>query len=721
MNENNLVAEEVEGLGVRTFSSAEMAMSLLGLLTPPLLQLADRGPVYADLGGAMGKLKDLHLVTRRIRSDLQTRAARTQRLVAEQRLAATETSTGSSSKKPKPSRKVTRRARLDRGFDLPPPDYDRVTAGIPHRDALRDLLDLSRTVVVAGFGEFGPYGGARTRWEMEADGRLSLEGCIHLAWLMGLIRWDPKASNPAQGQHGGCWRDVASGEPVADADAKARYEPHILAHTGIRLVEPAGLGYDPKRKELMQEIVLQEDMGPLEMSAAEAQAFRLQHGPGVVVEAGEGEGRCRVRFLAGCTLWVPKALQMDRLVAGQLPTGWDARRYGVPQDIIETVDRTTLYLLVSMAETLSSAGITDPYEFYQYVHLSELGNTIGSGSGGLQSLRSVYKERAMDRDLRSDVLQDTFINTLPAWVNLLLLSSAGPIKTPVGACGTALESVEMAVDTIMSGKARVVLVGACDDLTMESATEFALMGATSDSTREAAAGREPGEQSRPMAASRGGFMESLGAGTQVLMTAELALRMACPIYGIIAGTSMAMDKEGRSIPAPGQGILSTARCQKDGSHPLPRVLDIQYRAKQLRRARDAARLLYEQDLAAAASGDADAESDALALQRRLAAEQQHWGVDFGSGDQRIAPLQAALARFGLDVNDIGMASCHGTGTAANDVNESRVIQLQFEQLGRAPGNMLPTVCQKHLTGHPKGPAAAWMLNGYGLQEVVVHI
>jgi 3-oxoacyl-(acyl-carrier-protein) synthase len=36
----------------------------------------------------------------------------------------------------------------------------------------------------------------------------------------------------------------------------------------------------------------------------------------------------------------------------------------------------------------------------------------------------------------------------------------------------------------------------------------------------------------------------------------------------------------------------------------------------------------------------------------------------------------------------------------------------LEHLGRKSGNMLPVVCQKHLTGHPKGPAAAWMLNGY---------
>eukprot|EP00644_Phytophthora_capsici_P009997 jgi/Phyca11/130060/e_gw1.90.27.1 len=32
-------------------------------------------------------------------------------------------------------------------------------------------------------------------------------------------------------------------------------------------------------------------------------------------------------------------------------------------------------------------------------------------------------------------------------------------------------------------------------------------------------------------------------------------------------------------------------------------------------------------------------------------------------------------------------------------------------LGRSPGNPLPVICQKSITGHPKGAAAAWQLNG----------
>jgi phosphopantetheine--protein transferase-like protein len=40
-----------------------------------------------------------------------------------------------------------------------------------------------------------------------------------------------------------------------------------------------------------------------------------------------------------------------------------------------------------------------------------------------------------------------------------------------------------------------------------------------------------------------------------------------------------------------------------------------------------------------------------------------------------------------------------------------VFDHQLSHLGRTPGALMPCIFQKHLTGHPKGAAAAWMLNG----------
>jgi fatty acid synthase subunit alpha, fungi type len=69
---------------------------------------------------------------------------------------------------------------------------------------------------------------------------------------------------------------------------------------------------------------------------------------------------------------------------------------------------------------------------------------------------------------------------------------------------TALQSVEIACDTILSGKAKVMIAGGFDDFSEEGSFEFANMGATSNSLTEFAMGREPNKHSRPTSSTRDG-------------------------------------------------------------------------------------------------------------------------------------------------------------------------------------------------------------------------
>ena len=73
---------------------------------------------------------------------------------------------------------------------------------------------------------------------------------------------------------------------------------------------------------------------------------------------------------------------------------------------------------------------------------------------------------------------------------------------------TALQSLEIASDCILSGKAKVMIAGGFDDISEEGSYEFANMKATSNAETEFAMGREPTEMSRPATTSRAGFMES---------------------------------------------------------------------------------------------------------------------------------------------------------------------------------------------------------------------
>ncbi|TEA19489.1 Fatty acid synthase subunit alpha [Colletotrichum sidae] len=722
MSANNVVAEGVEAFGVRTFSQQEMAFNLLGLMSPTIVDLCQSEPVFADLNGGLQFIPDLNQTMTKLRKDIMS-TSEVRRAVTKETAIEEKVVNGPNSEALYKKRTVEPRANIK--FDFPTlPDWDEEIA--PLNDRLKGMVDLEKVVVVTGFAEVGPWGNSRTRWEMEAHGEFSIEGCIEMAWIMGLIK---NHNGPIKGRpapYSG-WVDAKTGEPVEDKDIKQKYEKHILEHSGIRLIEPELFGgYDPNKKELLHEVVIEEDLEPFEASKETAQEFKRQHGDKVEIFEIPESGEYIVRLRKGAALLIPKALRFDRLVAGQIPTGWDAKRYGIPEDIVSQVDPVTLFVLVSVAETLLSAGITDPYEFYKYVHVSEVGNCIGSGMGGAGALRGMHRDRFLDKPVQNDILQESFINTMAAWVNMLLISSSGPIKTPVGACATAVESVDIGYETIMEGKARVVFVGGFDDFGEEGSYEFANMKATSNAVDELAHGRTPAEMSRPTTTTRNGFMESQGCGVQLLMTAKLALDMGMPIHGILALTTTATDKIGRSVPAPGQGVLTTAR-EHAGKFPSP-LLDINYRRRQINLRKKQIKqwqeseleYLYDEVEAMKAQGSEFNEKEYAhnrAEHIKKEAERQEkdvlrsLGNNFWKNNPEIAPLRGALATWGLTIDDLAVASFHGTSTKANDKNESSVICQQLRHLGRKKGNAVMGIFQKYLTGHPKGAAGAWMMNG----------
>jgi fatty acid synthase subunit alpha len=717
MSGNNIIAEDIETLGARTFSQEEMAFNILGLMTPTIKRLCETQPVYANLTGSVNDIADLEAVTRRLRKDISEKSELRKAL---HNANARETTVvkGIIGASLGDSFDITPRANIK--LDFPRlPDYKTDIA--PMGKKLERMVDLERVVVVTGFAELGPWGNSRTRWEMEAYGTFSLEGCIEMAWIMGLIKHHNGPIKGREGVYSG-WIDSKTEAPVDDDDVKSRYEKHILEHSGIRLLETGMLASPDTR--LLQEVVVEEDLRPFETSKEIALEFKRQQGEKAEILPLKGSSDYSVHLKSGAIIMVPKAPDYDQFVAAQVPTGWDARQYGISEDVIFQVDRVTLYALVCTAEALLSAGVVDPYEFYHYVHVFEVGNCIGSGFGGADSLRAMYIDRTLDKAVQSDILQETFINTIGAWVNMLLISSAGPLKTPVGACATAVESLNIGYDTIINKEAKVCLVGAAETYHLNAAVEFANMKATNNRQSELNAGRAVDEMSRPTTTTRNGFVESEGSGIQIITTAKLALEMGLPIYGIVALTATASDKIGRSVPAPGQGILTIAR-EEHSYYPSP-LLDICYRKEQLeiqlcniKRCQESAiaRVVHE------VSRNTKDEVDTLGflkdridhIQRKFQRERSNaadsWGNTFWKDDPSIAPLRGALATWGLTIDDLDVVSLHGTSTVANDKNESDVISKELHHLGRTRGHPILGICQKYLTGHPKGPAGAWMFNG----------
>ncbi|KAI1464223.1 putative 3-oxoacyl-synthase [Daldinia caldariorum] len=706
MAANDAVAEEIAKRGVVTFSTEEMGSLIIGLMSDPVVSICQTECLLADLSGGMGSDPELAVFIAGIRNSMRQNEEIRRALAEEEALdeAATrgKPATISQSSSPPSNPPLVD---LELGFPALP-DY--TTQLKPLNSRLDDMVDLESVVVVVGFAEIGPWGNSRTRWEMELKGELSIQGCIELAWMTGLIKHNPKPAPSTDGP-AAAWLDTPTGTPVHDYEIKAKYEKQILEHTGLRLIEPSSLDH-PSRdsKQFLQEVIVQHDLEPFTASFDTAMEFVREQGDKVEIKQISKSDQFSVRLRKGATLMIPKARIFDRIVGGQLPAGWDPTVYGLPQDLCQSVDRCTQMALVCAAETFLSAGITDVYELYKTIHISELANCVGSGMGGGQSLQKLYRQRFLDRPVQSDILAEVFINTTGAWLNMLLMSSAGPTRTPVGACATALESLNQGYDLITSGAAKICLVGGFDDMTQDTSAEFANMKATNNSMADIDRGRAPHETSRPCASSRKGFVESEGCGMQLLTNAKVALELGLPIRSIVAHVQTASDGVGRSVPAPGKGIMVNVRESPSfGTSPL---LDIDYRRRLLEHSLKSIR--ERQELFGPLAGsDGPVDEIELAAKREEREARRRFGNAFWTHDTRISPLRGALAVWNLTADDIGVVSLHGTSTDLNEKNEVEVLHRQLSQLGRTPGNAALAVCQKYLTGHPKGAAAAWMLNG----------
>lgn len=685
-----------------------MAFNISILLQQEFVDLCEDGPLIADFGGGLSELDDCSAILSKARSKINLSAEIAKAVKAENDREKTFLREICTPAKPNP---VKVRSTLGVGFPRLPSYREEIRP----LTGVSDLKDLASTVVVVGFSELGPCGSARLRWEIESRGELSQAGYVEMAWLMNLIQhFDGQRKT---GYYVG-WVDKATGEPIHDSEVGQKYGKQIAAHTGIRPVEPlSDTGYDPSKKEVLQEIAIEEDLPEFEASIATADALKLRHGKNVSIHRNEWTETCRVQLKRGASIMIPKSVPFTwGSVAGQLPTGWNPAKYGIPEDLINQVDPVTLYTICCVSEAFFSAGIIDPQEIFKYIHLSEIGNFIGSSMGGAAKTRSLYRDVYLDKEVQVDVLQDTYLNTTPAWINMLLLGSTGPIKTPVGACATGVESIDSGFESIISGKTKMCIVGGYDDFQEEESFGFSKMKATVNVGEELARGRLPTEMSRPTAESRAGFVESHGCGVQILCRGDLALEMGLPIYGVIAGSTMAADKIGRSVPAPGQGILTFAK------ETVPPQLDLKYRKQMQHYAGpfiSDIRTPYSDDSSSIGSDCAGTNLTLTPPEKGLLTPTSSIGrsrvksqsLEVRDASRKIAPLRAALSTWGLTIDDLDLASLHGTSTKANDINEPEVICKQMDHLGRTTGQPLWAICQKSVTGHPKAPAAAWMLNG----------
>ncbi|MBI2343739.1 MAG: SDR family NAD(P)-dependent oxidoreductase [Deltaproteobacteria bacterium] len=542
MQANDAIAQALEArTGCQTFATTEMGFLLVALMHPSLRALATQEPLWVSLTGGFERIPEIGAVLRSVREALAAHRA----------------------DPAMPSTAVEIPFKADPAYFAFPPLSDPEQRPTPMS---AKALPPDEVYVVVGYGEVSPYGSARTRWEVECGG-LSNEGCLELAWLTGRIRF-------SAGRDYVGWLDAASGEPVPDHAMKARYETILRKHAGVRLVDPAAQGFDPRALTVLADVQLP---GPLVIpvtSQAEGEAYCAKF-PGeaelVVDRLDASPSHYGVRLPKGSVIKVPMAARLSRYVAGQIPTGWDATRYGLPQDLIQQVDRNTLFNFVATIEAFHSMGGL-PDEMCDVLHPTRIGNTQGSGMGGQQSLERLYHDHREGRPRKGDTLQEMLINVMGGWITQSYVGSYGPMVHPVSACATALVSLDTAVNLLAARKADFVVAGGFDDLSAEGMIGFSDMDATANADVMLAKGIAPERFSRPNDRRRGGFVEGQGGGTILVTRLSIAAQLGLPVYAVVAHVATHADGIHTSIPAPGLGLLGLVSPMRDGTTPLGRAL-----------------------------------------------------------------------------------------------------------------------------------------------------
>ncbi|KAJ2600394.1 beta subunit of fatty acid synthetase [Coemansia sp. RSA 1722] len=343
MSASNLIAQHMEELGTRTFSTREMAFTMLGLLHPKICRVARKEPIWVDLRGAIQRLTDTkgfnHAAKQWIKDKSMSLKAISNELALDN-----QAMIDAISNSDVPSIAPSVLANHKHSFPAPV-SSDRLT----QLSELQGMVNLDKVVEITGYGE--------------------------LVWTMGLIKHF-NGLHPETGKHYIGLVDAKTNEPVSDLHPKTRYEEHILAHTGSRLIK--------------------HDMEPFETSQETALAYKQRNGDNVDIwENTNNSGSWFVRLLKGVLIR-----------AAIIPSGWSARQFGISDEIINQVDPVTLFTLVATMEALVKSGITDPYELFSYFHVSKVGNTTGSTVGGMHSTRMTIKDRLLDKSANGDVMQE---------------------------------------------------------------------------------------------------------------------------------------------------------------------------------------------------------------------------------------------------------------------------------------------------------------------------
>lgn len=248
-----------------------------------------------------------------------------------------------------------------------------------------------------------------------------------------------------------------------------------------------------------------------------------------------------------------RPLEQDWVAEYELPVKFAAQLSEAPGEKLSRVelkrmDPTTQYGVIAAREAWADAGLSE-----DAVESERLSVSFGTGIGGVWTLLDGWdtlRNKGPRRVLPMTV--PMLMPNGPAAAISLDLGARGGARTPVSACASGTEAMDMARRLIENGEADVVITGGTEAAIHPlPIAAFAAMQALSKRNDD------PEAASRPYDRDRDGFVLGEGAGALILESEEHARARGARIYGELAGTAVTSDSF--HITAPDDEGLGAAR------------------------------------------------------------------------------------------------------------------------------------------------------------------
>ena len=233
------------------------------------------------------------------------------------------------------------------------------------------------------------------------------------------------------------------------------------------------------------------------------------------------------------------------------------------------MDRYAQYAIASAVQAIQDSGLDLEKE-----NLERIGVITGFGMGGVDSFEegndTIHEQKKLGQELKvTPFFVPRILGSIAAGQISIMFKLQGPNYATSSACASGTHALIDAVNLIRLGKAEVIVSGGAEAAVGDCGLcGFGVMHALS--TRN----DSPATASRPMSASRDGFVLGEGGGMLILEELEHAKARGARIYAEVAGWGATADAYHVTAPDPeGNGARRVMQEALDDAGLTPADID----------------------------------------------------------------------------------------------------------------------------------------------------